>query len=144
MDNEANRVKAEDPETAAKKRFVKFQYAEMKDLAKHFLTLIAGTLVLAVSFLDKLAPLNGSTPAQKAILATCLGMLFVSFVVAGAGLAGMFLAAVAAREGIVFDRKWDYRRLSRPSYLAIDLGGILFVAALALLAILGAVRLLGT
>jgi hypothetical protein len=37
-------------------RFVRFHYVEMKDLTKQFLTLIAGTLVLTISFADRSCP----------------------------------------------------------------------------------------
>jgi len=130
----------------AAERFVAFQYEQMKDLTKHFLTLIAGTLVLTVSFAEKILPIARDHPHQpllRQLLALCFFLLFLAFALAGAGLAGMFLSAIAAREGRVFSsRPVDYLAVARPSYVAIDVGGVAFVVALGLLATLGALRLL--
>jgi|GEM_PF-1832404 len=125
-------------------RFVEFQYAEVKDLAKQFLTLISGTLVLTVSFADKIVPLDKAGHFPKAMLAGSWLLLVIAFALAGAGLVGIFFAAVAAREGRVYGRPMDYRRLTRPSYHAINAAGLLFVGALVLLAITGATRLFGS
>ena len=116
---------------------------EVKDLAKQFLTLISGTLVVTVSFADKIVPLDKAGQFPRAMLASSWLLLVISFVLAGIGLVGIFFAAVAAREGRVYGRAMDYRRLSRPSYHFINASGLLFVAALVLHAITGGARLFG-
>jgi hypothetical protein len=132
-----------DPVPTAASRFVEFQYMEVKDLAKQFLTLISGTLVVTVSFADKIVPLDKAGQFPKAMLAGSWLLLVLSFVLTGMGLVGIFFAAVAAREGRVYGHALDYRRLSRPSYHFINAAGLLFVAALVCLAITGGTRLFG-
>ena len=124
-------------------RFVEFQYMEVKDLAKQFLTLISGTLVVTVSFADKIVPLDKAGHLPKAMLAWSWVLLVLAFVFTGIGLVGLFFAAVAAREGKVYNHPIEYHRLSRPSYHAINLAGVLFVGALVLLAATGGTRLFG-
>jgi len=63
--------------------FVAFHYAEVKDLSKHFLTLIAGTLVLTISFADKIVPLGEAKFYQKILLGSCWLSLIVAFILAG-------------------------------------------------------------
>ena len=130
METDDSQANSEDVATPAS-RFVTFQYMEMKDLAKQFLTLISGTLVLTVSFADKIVPLDKAGQFPKAMLATSWVLLVLSFVFAGISLVGMFSAVI------------DYRRLSRPSYHFMNAAGLLFVGALTCLAITAGTRLLG-
>jgi hypothetical protein len=129
--------KASTPE----ERFVEFQYAEMKDLTKQFLTVVTGTLVLTVSLADKILPIGSASGTQKVLLGSCWGLLLVAFILAGAGLAGIFFAAVAAREGAIYGYPVNYKRIFLPSFIAIDLAGVLFAASLVLLAVTVGMRL---
>ena len=142
METDDSQANSEDVATPAS-RFVTFQYMEMKDLAKQFLTLISGTLVLTVSFADKIVPLDKAGQFPKAMLATSWVLLVLSFVFAGISLVGMFSAAIAAREGRCYGRVIDYRRLSRPSYHFMNAAGLLFVGALTCLALTAGTRLIG-
>src|SRR5262245_60944494 len=89
--------KASTPE----ERFVEFQYAEMKELTNHFLTLIAGTLVLTLTLAEQLLG-HTTTESARDMLGYSWAALIAAFVFAGAGLTGMFFAALAAREGMVY------------------------------------------
>ena len=142
MDTDSSNANAGHVPTPAT-RFVEFQYMEIKDLAKQFLTLISGTLVVTVSFADKIVPLDKAGQFSKTMLAVSWVLLVLSFVLAGIGLVGVFSAAIAAREGHCYGHALDYRRLSRPSYHFINIAGLLFVAALICLAITGGARLFG-
>jgi len=133
MDTDSSNANAGHVPTPAT-RFVEFQYMEIKDLAKQFLT---------VSFADKIVPLDKAGQFSKTMLAVSWVLLVLSFVLAGIGLVGMFSAAIAAREGHCYGHALDYRRLSRPSYHFINIAGLLFVAALICLAITGGARLFG-
>jgi hypothetical protein len=42
-------------------KFLKFLYPEIKDLAKHFLTLLSGILVFSVTFSEKIVPVSEAT-----------------------------------------------------------------------------------
>ena len=129
------------PQESAEDMFVKFHYAEVKDLAKQFLTLIAGTLVLTVSFSDKIVPLSGALPAQKWLLGICWLSLLASFVLAGLGIYTNYLAAEQARGALIYDYKTSFQSLAKRSYRFLDLAGVLFAASLCLLALTGAARL---
>jgi hypothetical protein len=85
--------------------------------------------------------LSSATTVQKALLGSCWAFLLVAFILAGLGLALIFLAAVAATEGRVLGRAMDFSRLAKPSYIVIDVAGVLFALALVLLAVTAATRL---
>lgn len=123
-----------------KERFVEFQYAEMKDLTKHFLTLIAGTLVLTLTLADKVLGSSAGEQA-KGFISWSWAALIAAFIFAGVGLAGIFFAALAAREDAPFGIPVNYRKIARPSYLLIDFAGVLYVVALCLLVAVGVLRL---
>lgn len=72
-------------------RFVEFQYAKMKDITKHFLTPLVLTLT------EKLLG-NSASETAKSLLGYSWASLIFAFIFAGAGLAGIFFAAIAARE----------------------------------------------
>jgi len=129
------------PREPAEELFVKFHYAEVKDLAKQFLTLIAGTLVLTVSFAEKIVPLQGAHPAQKWLLGICWLSLLVAFVLAGLGIYTNYLAAEQARGGMIYDYGTNFQLLARRAYRYLDIAGVLFTASLCLLALTGATRL---
>ena len=126
--------------STAEERFVDFQYQEMKDLTKHFLTLIAGTLVLTLTVAEKLVG-DHPTNLAKQLLGFSWSALVLAFILAGIGLAGVFFAALAAREGKVFGFATSYQKVARGSYLAIDFAGILYVVALLLLVAVGLIGL---
>ena len=121
------------PETP-EQLFLRFHYAELKDLTKHFLTLIAGSLVLSVSFADKILPLTAATSFQKALLGGSWLALLISLVLAGAGLFINYLSGEQATGGIIYDYQVEFRTLVRRSYVCLDLAAVIFGIALALLA----------
>jgi len=131
-----------DIDRTAEERFVEFQYVEIKDLTKQFLTLIVGTLVLSVSLSDKILPLQEASSIQKCLLGSCWVFLLLALILAGWGIFTNYLAAISAREGSIFGRPFNYRRMSHISYLSLDIGGILFVVALLLFGATGLSRLL--
>ena len=132
----------QDDDKPPQEKFVEFQYAEVKDLTKQFLTLIAGTLVLSVSFADKILPLDQARPFQKSLLACCWLLLIIAFILAGLGIFINLLAGVKARGSSVFGYQCNYKRLAKCAYIALDIAGVLFTLALSLLAATGASRLL--
>jgi len=130
---ESQSSKQEDVVKTPEQIFAEFHYAEVKDLAKHFLTLIAGTLVLTVSFSDKILPFDTASRLQKYLLAGCWLGLLMSFVMAGFGLFTNYLAAEQARGGIIYNYQTDFRTLARRSYALLDLAAVIFTASLVLL-----------
>lgn len=136
-ENESFTKPNESPEEA----FVKFHYAEVKDLAKQFLTLISGTLVLTVSFADKIVPISEAHTVQKWLMGVCWLSLLVAFVLAGLGIYTNYLAAEQARGAMIYDYQTNFQLLARRAYRFLDFAGILFTVSLAFLALTGIVRL---
>jgi hypothetical protein len=132
----------EDVKKTPEQLFTAFHYAEVKDLAKHFLTLIAGVLVLSVSFSDKIVPFDSASRIQKCLLAGCWLGLLASFVLAGFGLFMNYLAAEQAQGGIIYDYKTEFRALARRSYALLDIAAMLFALSLGLLAATAMTRFL--
>lgn len=130
----------EQPESA-EKIFVKFHYAEVKDLSKQFLTLIAGTLVLTVSFADKIVPIDHATVLQRTLLCFCWLFLLLAFALAGLGIYVNYLAAEQASGGLIYDYKSDFKSLARKSYVYLDAAAGAFTLSLCLLGGAGASRL---
>jgi hypothetical protein len=122
--------------------FVDHLYAEAKDLAKHFLTLIAGTLVLSVSLANQILPLDHANFFQKALLAGCWLLLLLAFGLAGYGVYESYRALEQATGGVIYNWQEDFRHIARGAYLFLDLAGVLFGLALFALAVVGASRLL--
>jgi hypothetical protein len=120
--------------------FLRFHYAEVKDLAKHFLTLIAGSLVLSVSFAEKILPLASASPGQRWLLGGCWLALLFSLVLAGLGLFTNYLAGEQAHGGIIYDYRIGFRVLVQMSYLFLDVAALAFGMALVLLAATGVTR----
>jgi hypothetical protein len=121
--------------------FASFHYGEIKDLAKHFLTLISGTLVFSVTFAEKIVPITKVTMPQKLLLGGCWVVLLASIFCAGLGLYVNYLAAEKAQGGIIYNHPKDYRTLARFSYSVLDLSAMLYGVALVLLAATAMTRL---
>ena len=121
--------------------FVAFHYAEVKDLAKQFLTLIAGTLVLTVSFAEKIVPIAAAHVSQKWLLGMCWLSLLAAFVLTGLGIYTNYLAAEQAKGAMIYDYRTSFQVLARRTYRFLDFAGVLFTLSLCLLALSGAARL---
>lgn len=122
--------------------FVKFHYVEVKDLSKHFLTLISGTLVLMVSFSEKIAAVSSAHVGQKILLGGCWVALLIAFVSAGLGIYFNYLAAEQAQGALIYNYSSDFKVLARRAYRHLDAAGIFFAAALVFLAMSGVIRLI--
>src|ERR1700741_559719 len=97
---------------AKAERFVAFYYAEIKDLAKHFLTLISATIVLSITFADKIVPFTTATTDQKAVLIAVWIFLLASLLLTGLGLFQIFLAAEKASGSVVYDYAGDFQGIA--------------------------------
>jgi len=121
----------------AQEKFLKYDYAEAKDLCKQFLTLISGVIVLALTFADKVIDFGNATLAAKRLLFASWSCLFLSLIGCGTSLA--YIALAAGR--IVYHERTDYYRVSLNTLAALVVSGGLFVAGLILLAMTTAQRL---
>lgn len=104
-------------------KFLQYDYGETKDLLKTFITLISGTLVLALTFSGR--SLGPVAPT-----------LFITALIA-AGLSMAFIAAAAGKVlyGQIPLVRADFWRLALRSWSLVLLAGAAYVAGLIALAI---------
>ena len=120
--------------------FVEFHYIEIKDLLKHFLTLISASLVFSITFAEKIVDLEHATTSQQGMLFTAWFLLVIALGSCGLGLYTLYLSAERAINMELFQSEVDFRGLVRYSYLFQDIAGILFGVALLLLVIAAALK----
>ena len=114
--------------------FLTFYYPELKDLGKHFLTVVSGVLAFFVAFADKLLDVAKATAAQRVFLIAALALLIVSVVCVGTGIYINFVAGGRANGSIIRGKTGDFKPLVRRTYLLYHTGGAAFVLALCLVA----------
>jgi hypothetical protein len=124
------------------KLFLEFHYPEVKDLAKHFLTLNSGLLVFSVAFAEKIVGLPPVSGLGSRGLLFSWSLLIVALVSCGSGLYVVFLAAERAKLSIALRRDMNLGSLVRPCYLLLDLSGICFVSGLVILVLSAVPRFL--
>lgn len=76
--------------------FVKLDYAESKDLAKTFFTLIAAVLVASITFSEKIVDIHNARRLPLFAMFACWFALLLSICLVGAGVVSMTLAAGVA------------------------------------------------
>lgn len=117
--------------------FTDFVYPEVKDLCKHFLTLVSGILVFSITFSEKIIDFQRAKPWERWLLLAAWAMFFLTFIGGGASLTMLFVAAGRAREG---DASWG--PLMETGGIALFLAGGTFCLGLLTLAISGALVVL--
>jgi len=121
--------------------FVEFYYREVKDLCKHFLTIISATLVASITFGDKIVPFSTATPAQRWTLTLSWLALLAALASAGWGLFLLFVAAEKAKGEIIFTYTSGFKELARRAGFFLDFGALAYGGGLLLLAAAGVLRL---
>ena len=116
--------------TEEAKIFLAFQYPEVKDLCKQFLTLISGILVFSIAFSEKIIDFQRARLFQRLSLLVSWALLMISFVACGSGLYFIFIAAESANGSIIYNYGHDFKYFTRISYTLLDFAGVSFVAAL--------------
>jgi hypothetical protein len=112
------------PESA--ELFMKYDYAETKDLCEHFLTVVAGILVFSVAFSEKIVGYPKTSLAAKNCLVATWGLFIVSIVACGIGLT---LIALAGGD-VVYNNVIGYPPRANTAYLWITAACLCFVAGL--------------
>jgi hypothetical protein len=115
------------PESA--QLFLKYDYAETKDLCEHFLTVVAGILVFSVAFSEKIVGYPKTSLAAKNCLVATWGLFIISIIACGIGLA---LIALAAGD-VVYNNAIGYPARANTAYLWVIAAGICFVVGLGML-----------
>ncbi len=113
--------------------FVKFKYVEIRDLLKHFLTLISASLVFSVTFSEKIVDFQNAPFKQKLVLYASWGALVLSLGLCGYGLYTNYLAAEIAIERISELTEKPFENTAKISYFIQDLSAILYGLGLTLL-----------
>jgi len=117
------------PEEA--KNFMTYDYAELKDLCKQFLTLVSGILVFSVTFADKIVGCRAV--ARWPLLASWIAFI-IAIVLCGLGLGRIALAGGQAVSGAA---SGTYRKME---YQAVQLtfgAGLIFIIGLICLILAG-------
>jgi hypothetical protein len=114
--------------------FIKYDYAETKDLFETFITLISGTLVLSLTFSEKVIGFSQAAIRTKRILFSAWTLFIVSLI-----SAGLSLSLIAAAAGKILYRSipffdFPYWRLALASWALVMVSGALYVAGLVALA----------
>ena len=112
--------------------FLSFNYPELKDLGKHFLTISSATAVFLLTFIEKLL---GPTVAFKPLITACMASLLLSIAAAGIGLFFNYIAGAGASGAIIWGiGKNKFRALTAVTYVLYIVAGSALFAAYVLLA----------
>jgi hypothetical protein len=122
--------------------FLGFHYNELKDLGKHFLTIVSAVLAFSVTFSERMVDFTKATPSQKALLISSWSFLIVAVVTAGTGIYLNFIAGARASGSIIKERKSDFKPLVRCTYRLYEIAGGCFVLSLILMATIAALKFL--
>jgi hypothetical protein len=104
--------------------FLKYDYAETKDLAKSFLTLAAGILVVSVAFGEKVVNFEKALIGEKVLLLLCWASIVASIILGGLAVVYIGIAAGAAVYGSI-----DYENANL-AWLLMLVAGTIFVLGL--------------
>lgn len=124
-------------ETKAK-LFMEKDYAESKDLAKTFLTLLSALLVTSITFSEKIVDIHNSKRTPLIAMISCWLLLLLAIIFTGSGLATMAVAAGIA----AYSPQVNYSALERHAVQLFISGCFCFGFALLALIIAGIVSLL--
>jgi hypothetical protein len=124
--------------------FIAFNYPELKDLGKHFLTISSATAVFLVTFVEKFAPIPSSTATSPSLTDTLvkatLVALLTSIIAAGTGLFTNYIAGAGASGAIILGIGKDFRAVSRITYVLYLIAGTCLMSAYITLAAIGLLR----
>jgi len=112
------------------KTFLSFQYPEVKDLCKQFLTLISAILVFSITFSEKIVDFQRAPLNQRMSLLASWVLLVVALISCGLGLCCIFIAAESANGSAIYNYGHDFKYFTRFAYAFLDFSGISFVVAL--------------
>ncbi|WP_129156276.1 hypothetical protein [Bosea sp. Tri-44] len=122
----------------ASEMFMKYDYAETKDLLKTFITLISATLVFSITFSEKVVGIKDGSLESRVALIIAWSLLILALICSGIALS--FIAAAAGK--IIYGNiplfNWNYWHLALISWFFVLFGGGAFVGGLVAMAIAGA------
>ena len=113
------------------KNFMVYDYAELKDLCKQFLTLVSAILVFSVTFLEKI---GGYRAVARWPVLACWVAFIIAIVLCGLGLSRIALAGGRAVSGAP---SAIYRAMESQAVLLSLGAGLSFVVGLVCLVLAG-------
>jgi hypothetical protein len=117
------------PVREAAELFMKYDYAETKDLCKEFLTLVSGILVFSLAFAEKIVNVQRSTRWARFLLLSTWVLFIGSIISCGLGLVYIALAGGQA----IYGSGYYYLELANTCWRLVIVGGLLFILGLATL-----------
>lgn len=123
--------------------FIAFNYPELKDLGKHFLTISSATAAFLVTFVEKFAPTAGSatnSPLTSMLIKSTLVALLASIITAGTGLFTNYIAGSGASGAIILGVGRNFKKFTRITYALYVIAGTSLIAAYITLATIGLLR----
>ena len=121
--------------------FLEFQYAEIKDLTKQFLTVVAAVLAISVTFSEKIVNFAEARTASKVLMIVTWGLCLFAFTLGGFAMYLIYNAGAAAKYAVLTRTPGTYWVETRRAYLCLRLAGLAFVLALVLLVVVGILRI---
>jgi hypothetical protein len=129
--------------------FIGFNYPELKDLGKHFLTIASATAVFLVTFVDRiLAPSataaaaapGAASPFNDTLVKWTLISLLASIISAGTGLLTNYVAGAGASGAIILGAGKNFRAITILTYALYLAAGTCLMAAYVALATIGVLK----
>ncbi|SRR6266536_1016407 len=115
------------------KAFLEFQYPEIKDLTKQFLTVVAAVLAVSVTFSEKIVVFAQASKLERVLLIITWVACLMAFILGGASIFLIYNAGVSAKYTQVHSKPTPYRKRTWHAYLCLDAAGICFVLGFMLL-----------
>jgi hypothetical protein len=151
----AGRLASEEPDSPRKpvgsgdsintreaKGFLEFNYPEIKDLGKHFLTAVAAVLAVSVAFAEKIVNFDRAPFLPRALLIASWALGLMAFLLGGTALHFNYKAGDDAKWETLFPGATTHRRRSKRWALRLlFFAGVAFSLALAILVLIGMLRL---
>lgn len=113
-----------------RRNVLKYDYSETKDLLKSFITLISATLVLSLTFSEKVVRIGTAAPGAESAMLTAWVAFIVALIIAGVALC--FIAAAAGKilYGDIPIFNLDYWSLALTGWACGILSGCAYVGGL--------------
>jgi hypothetical protein len=119
------------------KLYLEKDYAESKDLAKTFLTLISAMLVASITFSEKIVDVSKAELLPLSTMIVCWVLLIVALVACGVGLALMTTAAGM----VAYQPQLNFREMELRGVNLFLGSGVAFIFALVALVVAGVASL---
>jgi|SRR5882757_1783232 len=118
--------------------FLEFNYKELKDLGKHFLTISSASVVFILTFFEKITPIVNNEKNIDSRVKIGGILLLISVITAGIGLFTNYIAGSGAANSMMWKVGKNYKRFTKFTYvLYITAGVSLIIAYVTLLIFVG-------